>query len=100
MADPWENAPHRVLRNRTLEMGEAAGCPPAGKRPGEGDIVATNTMTGTVKRRYGLFTPAPEDRGAVTELVMYAGQGVDAIRDIPSAGELVERLWRECLEAT
>ena len=98
--DPWENAPHRVLRNRTLEMWEAAGCPPAGKRPGEGDIVATNTMTGTVKRRYGLFTPAPEDRGAVTELVMYAGQGVDAIRDIPSAGELVERLWRECLEAT
>jgi hypothetical protein len=34
----------------------------------------------------------------VTELAMYAGQGVDVIRDIPSAGELVERLWRECLD--
>jgi nitronate monooxygenase len=98
--DGWESAPHRVLRNRTLELWEAAGCPPPGKRPGESDIVATNAMTGTVKRRYGVGSPAPDDRGAVTELVMYAGQGVDAIRDIPSAGELVERLWRECLEAT
>jgi NAD(P)H-dependent flavin oxidoreductase YrpB (nitropropane dioxygenase family) len=96
--DGWESAPHRVLRNRTLELWEAAGCPPPGKRPGEGDIVATNAMTGTVKRRYSVGSPAPDDRGAVTELVMYAGQGVDAIRDIPSAGELVESLWRECLE--
>jgi hypothetical protein len=31
---------------------------------------------------------------------MYAEQGVDAVRDIPSAGELVARLWRECLDAT
>jgi NAD(P)H-dependent flavin oxidoreductase YrpB (nitropropane dioxygenase family) len=101
--DGWENAPHRVLRNRTLEMWEAAGCPPPGKRPGEGDIVATNAITGTVNRRYRVIgggSPAADDRGAVTELAMYAGQGVDAIRDIPSAGELVERLWKECLEAT
>lgn len=32
--DGWPNAPHRVLRNRTFGMWEAAGCPPAGKRPG------------------------------------------------------------------
>ena len=43
--DGWTNAPHRVLRNRTLEIWEAAGCPPAGKRPGEGDILATNAIT-------------------------------------------------------
>jgi len=30
---------------------------------------------------------------------MYAGQGVDAIRDIPSASQLVDRLWKECLDA-
>ena len=29
-----------------------------------------------------------------------AGQGVNAIRDIPSAGEVVARLWKECLDAT
>ena len=97
--DGWTNAPHRVLRNRTLEIWEAAGCPPAGKRPGEGDILATNAITGATKRRYSVRTPGPDDRGAITELVLYAGQGVDAIRDIPSAGELVARLWKDCLDA-
>ena len=95
----WANAPHRTLRNKTLEMWEAAGCPPPGKRPGEGDILATNAATGATKLRYSAFTPEPGDRGALTELVLYAGQGVDAIRDIPSAGELVARLWKECLDA-
>jgi nitronate monooxygenase len=95
----WANAPHRALRNRTLEMWEAAGCPPAGKRPGEGDILATNAITGAMKRRYSAVTPEPDDRGSLLEMCLYAGQGVDAIRDIPSAGELVARLWKECLDA-
>ena len=34
------------------------------------------------------------------ELPLWAGTGVDAIRDIPSAADLVPRLWRECLQAT
>jgi len=97
--DAWANAPHRVLRNRTVEMWEAAGCPPAGKRPGEGDVLTTNSVTGAVKRRYSTAGPVPDDQGAVTELALWAGQGVDAIRDIPSAGELVGRLWGECLDA-
>jgi nitronate monooxygenase len=97
--DGWASAPHRVLRNRTLEMWEAAGCPPAGKRPGEGDILATNVFTGATKRRYSATRPEPDDRGALMELALYAGQGVDAIRDIPSVAELVARLWKDCLEA-
>ena len=36
---------------------------------------------------------------AVLLLALWAGQGVDAIRDIASAGELVARLWKECLDA-
>ena len=97
--DGWANAPHRVLRNRTLELWEAAGCPPPGQRPGEGDVLTTNTVTGAMKRRYSTVNPSSDDRGAVLELALWAGQGVDAIRDIPSAGELVGRLWRECLDA-
>lgn len=97
--DGWANAPHRVLRNRTLEMWEAAGCPPPGKRPGEGDVLTTNTVTGATKLRYSYRVPLPDDDGAPMELALYAGRGVDAIRDIPSAGELVARLWRECVEA-
>jgi len=97
--DGWTNAPHRVLRNRTFEMWEAAGCPPPGKRPGEGDVLATNAVLGITQFRYGTGNPGPDDRGTLLEMALWAGQGVDAIRDIPSAGELVGRLWRECLAA-
>ena len=97
--DGWPNAPHRVLRNPTFERWEAAGCPREGKRPGEGDVLAKNPITGVSKRRYSAFSPGPGDEGALTELVLYAGEGVDAIRDVPSAAELVVRLWKECLAA-
>ena len=49
--------------------------------------------------RYSVRPPAPEDRGDMTDLVLYAGEGVDAINDIPPAGQLVRRLWEECLAA-
>lgn len=97
--DGWENAPHGVLRNRTVEMWEAAGCPAPGQRPGEGDVLTTNAATGLVKRRYSIGAPRREDRGELLELPLYAGKGVGAIRDVPSAGDLVERLWKECLTA-
>jgi hypothetical protein len=80
--------------------GRPRDAPPAGKRPGEGDALTTNVVTGVTKRRYSYSGPGPDDRGTLTELAMYAEQGVDAVRDIPSAGELVARLWRECLDAT
>jgi nitronate monooxygenase len=97
--DGWPNATHRVLRNSTFERWEAAGCPSAGKRPGEGDIIAMNTVTGASKRRYSMTPPVRDDRGAINELALYASESVDVIRDIPSAGQLVERLWKECLAA-
>jgi hypothetical protein len=33
--------------------------------------------------------------GSVTECPMWAGTSVEAIKDLPEAGELVGRLWRE-----
>ncbi len=92
--DGWENAPHGVLRNRTVDMWEAAGCPPPGQRPGEGDVLTTNSDTGLVKRRYSIGAPRRADRGEVLDLPLYAGKGVGAIRDIPGAGELVARCGR------
>jgi nitronate monooxygenase len=94
----WPNAPHRVLRNSTFRNWEAAGCPPAGRRPGEGDVVATNPAIGPILR-YSVRPPAPEDQGDMTDLALFAGEGVDAISDIPPAGQLVRRLWEECLAA-
>ena len=72
----------------------------ARKRPGEGNVIATNVTTGTAKLRYRTSMPYATDRGNVTELALYAGLGVDDVRDIPSAAELVARLWKECLDAT
>src|SRR5262249_25665670 len=97
--DGWPNAPHRALRNRTFEMWEAAGCPAAGDRPGEGHPLAINADTGVTKRRYEGAAPVRGDRGTIGEMALWAGEGVEAIRDLPSAGELVERLWKECLDA-
>jgi len=81
--DGWTNAPHRVLRNCTFAMWEAAGCPPPGKRPGEGDVLTTNAVTGAKKVRYSASNPGRDDRGDVLELPLYAGQGVTLFATSP-----------------
>jgi nitronate monooxygenase len=96
--DGWPGATHRTLRNDTLERWEAAGCPPVGMRPGEGDIVATGS-DGVTAVRYSILPPQQGFQGTLTDLAMYAGQGVGDVRDIPTARQLVERLWAECLAA-
>jgi nitronate monooxygenase len=92
--DGWP-AMHRVLRNPTFVMWESAGCPSPGRRPGEGDILATGT-DGTQFLRYWSYPPGHEVQGAVVECALYAGLGVEFVKDLPAAGELVQRLWREC----
>lgn len=96
--DGWPGATHRALRNGTLMRWEAAGCPPPGKRPGEGDVVATRP-DGTRKIRYQYASPLRGYEGAVTDLAMYAGQSVGNVKDLPAASDLIERLWAECLSA-
>jgi NAD(P)H-dependent flavin oxidoreductase YrpB (nitropropane dioxygenase family) len=46
----WRKAPHRVLRNKTVEAWEAAGRPPSGTRPGEGDVIAKSRLAGDIVR--------------------------------------------------
>ncbi len=90
----WPDALHRVLRNATLENWEAAGCPPPGRRPGEGDEVARDSA-GNPIHRYDDMAPRPGMSGALAEMALYAGMGVGDVTDLPSAGDLVRRLWRE-----
>jgi nitronate monooxygenase len=93
--DGWPNAPHRVLRNGTFIRWEAAGCPPAGKRPGESDVVATRP-DGSQLLRYAVNIPQQSFKGRqLLDCALYAGEGVGAVRDIPSASDLVHRLWKE-----
>jgi len=87
----WPNALHRVLRNATLASWEAAGCPPPGRRPGEGDVVARQE-TGAVILRYNDAPPNSGMQGDVMACCLYAGAGVGKITEVISAGILVKHL--------
>jgi nitronate monooxygenase len=88
------SALHRVIRNDTFNMWEAAGCPPEGQRPGEKDIVA-KFISGNDIERYSDYPPVQSMEGKVKDLAMYAGQGAANIKDIPSVNDLILRLWKE-----
>lgn len=90
----WPRAAHRVIRNRTLDRWEAAGSPPPGIRPGEGDVIAVDSAVGEV-RRYDDTPAMASMTGDVLDCCLYAGRGVDRISDIPDARELVFRLFNE-----
>jgi nitronate monooxygenase len=92
--DGW-TASHRVLRNSTFVAWEAAGCPRPGKRPGEGDTVYTRP-NGSKVLRYSNSPPLAGFEGRPLDGPLYAGESVESVKDIPSASDLVKRLWEEC----
>jgi nitronate monooxygenase len=95
--DGWP-AMHRALRNPTFIMWETAGCPSPGRRPGEADVVAIRPDGQTVLR-YWDGSPTKELQGSPSEMALFAGLSVDFVKDVPAAGTLVQRLWRECMTA-
>ena len=104
----WPNATHRILReNETFRMWEAAGCPPgpyyigqpAGDRPGEHDIVAVQGDGSSLERYVGIVPVVGMQECNANALGNYAGADVGAINDLPSAGELVQRLWSAVVAA-
>ena len=90
----WPNAPHRVLRNTTVTEWEANGRPEAGKRPGEGEIVATSPSIGDIVR-YRSFTPSADVEGDIESLSLWAGQGVGLVNKIQPAAEIVKEIYTE-----
>ena len=90
----WPKAPHRVLRNKTVEAWEAAGKPVSGKRPGEGQVVATSTMSGPIVR-YQSYTPGPDAEGDIDALPMWAGQSVGLVSRVQPAAEIVRQIAEE-----
>jgi NAD(P)H-dependent flavin oxidoreductase YrpB (nitropropane dioxygenase family) len=87
-------APHRVLRNSTYAAWEAAGRPLRGRRPGEGEQVATNA-DGSVVHRYDDAKPVAGIRGDVEALSLYAGQSAGLVHDIKPAAQIVSELAEE-----
>jgi NAD(P)H-dependent flavin oxidoreductase YrpB (nitropropane dioxygenase family) len=94
----WPNAPHRVLRNATVEAWEAAGRPASGVRPGEGEAVAQGPHGGPMLR-YQSATPGLGASGDIDALSLWAGQGVAQVRRIQPAAEIVREIVAEA-EAT
>ena len=81
----WPASPHRVIRNSTYDRWEAAGSPPSGERPGEGEEVASGIP------RYASNPPLAGTDGDIESMAMYAGQSVGAIAEVEPAAGIVER---------
>ena len=94
----WPDAHHRTLRNSTVSNWEAAGRPPIGQRPGEGEVIA-NAGDGSPIVRYSVGAPASDTVGDVEALPLWAGQSVGLVTRIQPAGEIVRELVEEARQA-
>lgn len=81
----WPESPHRVLRNSTYKRWEAAGRPPSGERPGEGEEVAGGVL------RYASDLPSASTDGEVEAMALYAGQSVGSVSVVEPAAAILER---------
>jgi nitronate monooxygenase len=86
----WPGAPHRVLRNSTYRRWDEAGRPPAGARPGEGDVVAQHD--GVDIERYAADEPRRATTGDLEAMCLYAGEGVGLVTSVEPAAELTTRI--------
>jgi nitronate monooxygenase len=86
----WPNAPHRVIRNRTVIDWDSAGRPPAGRRPGEGDVVAKRGRTQVM--RYSDAQPTISTDGDIEAMAMYAGTGVHHVRSVASSAAITDAI--------
>jgi nitronate monooxygenase len=87
----WPDAPHRAIHNSTAELWEAAGRPPPGSRPGEGEVVA-HFPSGEPILRYSTAAPSAGTTGEVEALSLWAGQSVALARRTQPAAEIVSEL--------
>lgn len=90
----WADAPHRVLRNSTFTAWKNAGSPAAPDRPGEGEDVML-TADGQSIPRYSVSPPATGMTGEAEAAAMYAGTGIEKIREIPDVATLLTEIETE-----
>jgi NAD(P)H-dependent flavin oxidoreductase YrpB (nitropropane dioxygenase family) len=90
----WPNAPHRTLRNGTVEAWEVAGRPSTGRRPGEGEVIAKSPSSGPIVR-YQACMPGTDTEGDIDALPLWAGQSVGLVSKRQSAGDIVREIADE-----
>lgn len=84
----WPDAPLRTLLNSTYRNWDEAGQPAQGTRPGEGDIIM-RLGEGFEIPRYSMMPPMRGMSGDIEAAVMYAGMGVERVRDVETAADIV-----------
>ncbi len=87
----WPDAPHRAIHNSTAERWEAAGRPPPGSRPGEGQVIA-HFASGEPILRYSPAPPLVGTTGEIEALSMWAGQSVALAKQPQPAADIVAEL--------
>src|SRR6056297_473011 len=90
----WPNAPHRALKNSTSEMWEAAGKPPLGERPREGDVLARRP-DGVEIPRYASAVAFAALEGEIEPLPLWSGQGVGLVNKVQPAAEIVQEIVKQ-----
>jgi len=98
----WPDAPHRTLRNKTLQEWEAAGQPPPGSRPGEGTSIGRRRLsTGEWIEwpRYAVGSPPPDFDGDIEYAPLWAGESCSVVNDIKPAAEIIHDLVRDAQAA-
>jgi nitronate monooxygenase len=87
----WPDSPHRAIHNSTAEMWKAAGYPPLGSRPGEGEVIA-HFASGEPIVRYAPAPPLVGTTGEIEALSLWAGQSVALAKQTQPAAEIVAEL--------
>ncbi len=90
----WPAAPHRVLVSNLVRAWQDAGCPPPGRRPGEGEVIGTGP-DGHPIQRYDADPPITGMTGDWQACALYAGQSAGLIYEILPADEIVRRVVEE-----
>jgi nitronate monooxygenase len=94
----WTDAPHRTIRNKTINEWEAAGRPPSGKRPGEGTSIGKRrNLSGQAEDwpRYAIGSAPPDFDGDIEYAPLWAGESCTVVNDIKPAADIVRDLVRD-----
>lgn len=89
----WENAPHRVIRNSTVELWEAAGRPSWDTITDKDEVIARGP-SGDI-HRYDSRVATKWAEGQIEAMPLWAGQGVGLVTREQPAAEIVRELVDE-----
>ena len=87
----WPAAPHRALRNSTINAWEAAGHPPVGQRAGAEDVILRYTTRPDVLR-YDSHTPGPDAQGDIEPGSLWVGQSVGTVNRAQPAADILREI--------